>query len=140
MPECAKELFEIQRKLEEYFKDMRDIEFTISKANCGLQTRAGKRTGTAMVRIAIDMFHQGYIDEKTAIKRCDPEKLNELLHPVFDEEALKKHPFSPMGCPWHHPEPQQDKSSFIPKMQKDGTKEAKSNSLPYRNFSEDSGE
>ena len=65
MPECAKELFEIEQKLEEYFKDMQDIEFTIQQGKLWiLQTRAGKRTGTAMVKIAIDMFHQGYIDEK----------------------------------------------------------------------------
>ncbi len=100
MPECAKELFEIEQKLEEYFKDMQDIEFTIQQGKLWiLQTRAGKRTGTAMVRIAIDMFHQGYIDEKTAIKRCDPEKLNELLHPVFDEEALKKATILTSGLP-----------------------------------------
>lgn len=91
MPECAKELFEIQQKLEEYFKDMQDLEFTIQQGKLWLlQTRSGKRTGTAMVRIAIDMLHEGYIDERTALKRCEPEKLNELLHPVFDHEALKK--------------------------------------------------
>ena len=89
MPECAKDLIETQQKLEDYFKDMQDLEFTIQDGKLWLlQTRNGKRTGAAMVKIAIDMFHQGYIDEKTALRRCDPEKLDELLHPVFDKKAL----------------------------------------------------
>jgi pyruvate,orthophosphate dikinase len=91
LPECAKELIEVQQKLEDYFKDMQDLEFTIQDGKLWLlQTRSGKRTGAAMVKIAIDMLHQGYIDEKTALKRCDPEKLDELLHPVFDKKALAK--------------------------------------------------
>lgn len=89
MPECAKELIETQQKLEDYFKDMQDLEFTIQDGKLWLlQTRSGKRTGAAMIKIAIDMLHQGYIDEETALKRCDPEKLDELLHPVFDKKAL----------------------------------------------------
>ena len=91
LPECAKELIEVQQKLEDYFKDMQDLEFTIQDSKLWiLQTRSGKRTGAAMVKIAIDMLYQGYIDEKTALKRCDPEKLDELLHPVFDKKALAK--------------------------------------------------
>ncbi|WP_313381681.1 pyruvate, phosphate dikinase [Proteiniphilum saccharofermentans] len=89
LPECAKELIEVQQKLEDYFKDMQDLEFTIQDGKLWLlQTRSGKRTGAAMVKIAIDMLHQGYIDEKTALKRCDAEKLDELLHPVFDKKSL----------------------------------------------------
>jgi len=89
MPECAKELIDVQQKLEDYFKDMQDLEFTIQDGKLWLlQTRSGKRTGGAMVKIAMDMLRQGYIDEKTALKRCDPEKLDELLHPVFDKKAL----------------------------------------------------
>jgi pyruvate,orthophosphate dikinase len=89
LPECAKELIAVQQKLEDYFKDMQDLEFTIQDGKLWLlQTRSGKRTGAAMVKIAMDMLHQGYIDEKTALKRCDPEKLDELLHPVFDKKAL----------------------------------------------------
>lgn len=89
MPECAAELIEIQQKLEDYFKDMQDLEFTIQNSKLWiLQTRSGKRTAAAMVKIAIDMMHQGYIDEKTVLKRCDAEKLDELLHPVFDKKAL----------------------------------------------------
>ena len=91
MPECAKDLIEVQQKLEDYFKDMQDLEFTIQDGKLWLlQTRSGKRTGAAMVKIAMDMLRQGYIDEKTALKRCDPEKLDELLHPVFDKKALAK--------------------------------------------------
>jgi pyruvate,orthophosphate dikinase len=89
MPDCARELIVTQQKLEDYFKDMQDLEFTIQDGKLWLlQTRSGKRTGAAMIKIAIDMLHQGYIDEKTALKRCDPEKLDELLHPVFDKKAL----------------------------------------------------
>ena len=68
---------------------MQYLELTIHDGKLWLlQTRSGKRTGAAMIKIAIDMLHQGYIDEKTALKRCDPEKLDELLHPVFDKKAL----------------------------------------------------
>lgn len=89
LPDCAAELIETQQKLEDYFKDMQDLEFTIQDGKLWiLQTRSGKRTGAAMVKIAMDMLHQGYIDEKTALKRCDAEKLDELLHPVFDKKAL----------------------------------------------------
>ncbi|MDD2299374.1 MAG: pyruvate, phosphate dikinase [Fermentimonas sp.] len=91
MPECAAELIAVQQKLEDYFKDMQDLEFTIQDGKLWLlQTRSGKRTGAAMVKIAVDMLHEGYIDEKTALKRCDPEKLDELLHPVFDKSVLVK--------------------------------------------------
>jgi len=91
LPECAKELIEMQQKLEDYFKDMQDLEFTIQDGKLWiLQTRSGKRTGAAMVKIAIDMLHQGYIDEKIALKRCDAEKLDELLHPVFDKKSLAR--------------------------------------------------
>ena len=89
LPACAQDLIAVQQKLEDYFKDMQDLEFTIQDGKLWLlQTRSGKRTGAAMVKIAIDMLRQGYIDEKTALKRCDPEKLDELLHPVFDKKAL----------------------------------------------------
>jgi len=89
LPECAKELIEVQQKLEDYFKDMQDLEFTIQDGKLWLlQTRSGKRTGAAMIKIAMDMLHQGNIDEKTALKRCDPEKLDELLHPVFDKKEI----------------------------------------------------
>jgi len=90
MPQMYKELFDIQNKLERYFKDMQDMEFTIQEGKMWmLQTRNGKRTGAAMVQIAIDMLKEGLIDEKTAILRVEPNKLDELLHPVFDKKAIK---------------------------------------------------
>lgn len=90
MPEIYKELDAIQTKLENHYKDMQDMEFTVQEGKLWfLQTRNGKRTGAAMVKIAMDMFRQGMIDEKTAILRVDPLKLDELLHPVFDKSALK---------------------------------------------------
>lgn len=89
MPACAKHLIETQQKLEDYFHDMQDLEFTIQDNKLWLlQTRNGKRTGAAMVKIAMDMLRQGAIDEKTALLRQEPEKLDELLHPVFKKSAL----------------------------------------------------
>ncbi len=90
MPEIYKELDAIQTKLENHYKDMQDMEFTVQEGKLWfLQTRNAKRTGAAMVKIAIDMFNQGMIDEKTAILRIDPNRLDELLHPVFDKTAIK---------------------------------------------------
>jgi len=90
MPEIYKQLEETQQKLEDHYKDMQDLEFTIQEGKLWLlQTRNGKRTGAAMVKIAVDMLEQGSIDEKTALKRIDANKLDELLHPVFETSALK---------------------------------------------------
>ncbi len=89
MPSIYEELMEYQQKLEDHYKDMQDLEFTIQEGKLWmLQTRNGKRTGFAMVQIAIDMLKDGQIDEKTALLRCEPNKLNELLHPVFDKNAI----------------------------------------------------
>ncbi len=91
MPELYAELDALQDKLEHHYHDMQDMEFTVQEGKLWfLQTRNGKRTGTAMVKIAMDLLHEGLIDEKTAILRCEPQKLDELLHPVFDKEALRK--------------------------------------------------
>ena len=91
MPSIYKELDAIQTKLENHYKDMQDMEFTVQEGKLWfLQTRNGKRTGAAMVKIAVDMLRQGMIDEKTAILRVDPIRLDELLHPVFDKKALKE--------------------------------------------------
>lgn len=91
MPEIYHQLDAIQTKLEEHYHDMQDMEFTVQEGKLWfLQTRNGKRTGAAMVKIAIDLLRQGMIDEKTAIERCEPQKLDELLHPVFSKEALAK--------------------------------------------------
>ncbi|MBO5187699.1 MAG: pyruvate, phosphate dikinase [Alistipes sp.] len=89
MPEVYKELDDIQNHLEDHYKDMQDIEFTIQDGKLWmLQCRNGKRTGAAMVKIAMDMLREGRIDEKTAVLRCEPAKLDELLHPVFDKKAI----------------------------------------------------
>lgn len=89
MPECAKNLIETQQKLEDHYKDMQDLEFTIENGKLWLlQTRNGKRTGAAMVKIAMDLLRAGVIDEKTVLRRMEPGKLDELLHPVFDNAAL----------------------------------------------------
>ena len=90
MPNIFKELNTIQEKLENHYKDMQDMEFTVQEGKLWfLQTRNGKRTGSAMVKIAMDMLRQGMIDEKTAVLRVEPNKLDELLHPVFDKKAIK---------------------------------------------------
>ena len=89
MPEAFAELNSIQQKLEQHYHDMQDIEFTIQDGKLWmLQTRSGKRTGMAMVKMAMDMIDEGLIDEQTAVLRVEPEKLDELLHPIFDKEAL----------------------------------------------------
>ncbi len=91
MPELFQQLNEVQAKLEAHYKDMQDMEFTVQEGKLWLlQTRNGKRTGAAMVKIAMDLLREGVIDEKTAIERCKPEKLDELLHPVFSRDALAK--------------------------------------------------
>ena len=100
MPEIYAELNGIQEKLENHYHDMQDMEFTVQEGKLWfLQTRNGKRTGAAMVKIAIDLLHEGMIDEKTAIMRCEPQKLDELLHPVFDKLALSKAKVIAQGLP-----------------------------------------
>jgi pyruvate,orthophosphate dikinase len=100
MPEIYKELDTIQQKLEDHYKDMQDMEFTIQDGKLWmLQTRNGKRTGAAMVKMAVDMLEQGMIDEKTALLRQDPNKLDELLHPVFDQDAIAKATVLSKGLP-----------------------------------------
>ncbi|MDO4951585.1 MAG: pyruvate, phosphate dikinase [Bacteroidales bacterium] len=100
MPEIYAELNAIQDKLEHHYHDMQDMEFTVQEGKLWfLQTRNGKRTGTAMVKIAMDLVREGLIDEKTAIQRCEPQKLDELLHPVFDKDALKKAKVITQGLP-----------------------------------------
>ena len=100
MPEMYAELNAIQQKLEDHYRDMQDMEFTVQEGKLWfLQTRNGKRTGTAMVKIAMDMVREGLISEKEAIMRCEPQKLDELLHPVFDKDALKKAKVITQGLP-----------------------------------------
>ena len=100
MPEAYAALNATQEKLENHFHDMQDMEFTIQDGKLWmLQTRNGKRTGTAMVKMAVDMLKQGMIDEKTALLRLEPNKLDELLHPVFDKAALKNAKVLTKGLP-----------------------------------------
>ena len=100
MPEIFAQLNAIQEKLEHHYHDMQDMEFTVQDGKLWfLQTRNGKRTGTAMVKIAMDLLREGEIDEKTALKRCEPNKLDELLHPVFDKAAQKQAKVLTRGLP-----------------------------------------
>ncbi|WP_290431430.1 PEP/pyruvate-binding domain-containing protein, partial [Paramuribaculum intestinale] len=100
MPACAAELINIAHKLEDHYKDMQDMEFTIQDGKLWmLQTRNGKRTGAAMVKIAMDLLRAGEIDEKTVLNRMEPQKLDELLHPVFDKTSLKKAKVAAKGLP-----------------------------------------
>lgn len=100
MPSIYLQLDALQTKLENHYRDMQDMEFTVQEGKLWfLQTRNGKRTGFAMVKIAVDLLHQGMIDEKKAILRVEPNKLDELLHPVFDENALKKAHVIAKGLP-----------------------------------------
>lgn len=100
MPENFKELNEYQKKLELHYRDMQDMEFTIQAGKLWiLQTRNGKRTGAAMVKIAMDMLKEGLIEEKEAIMIIEPNKLDELLHPVFDPKALAKANVIAQGLP-----------------------------------------
>ena len=100
MPDIFSQLNSIQEKLEEHYHDMQDMEFTVQEGKLWfLQTRNGKRTGAAMVKIAIDLLHQGMIDEKTCLNRIEPNKLDELLHPVFDKVAEKQAKLFVKGLP-----------------------------------------
>ena len=100
MPEIYRQLDAIQTKLEEHYHDMQDMEFTVQEGHLWfLQTRNGKRTGTAMVKIAMDLLREGEIDEKTALLRCEPNKLDELLHPVFDKTAQMQAKVLTRGLP-----------------------------------------
>ena len=100
MPEVFRELDDTQQKLEDHYSDMQDLEFTIQEGKLWLlQTRNGKRTGAAMVKIAMDMLRDGKIDEKKALLRQEPGKLDELLHPVFDKSALAKASVLAQGLP-----------------------------------------
>lgn len=91
MPSVYDELNQTQDILEKHYNDMQDMEFTIQEGKFWmLQTRNGKRTAAAMVRIAIELLAAGRIDEKRALLMQEPSKLDELLHPVFDVSAIKK--------------------------------------------------
>lgn len=100
MPVIYKELNETQDILEKHYNDMQDLEFTIQDGKLWmLQTRNGKRTAAAMVRIAMELLQEGMIDEKKALLMQEPGKLDELLHPVFDDDAIKAATVLAKGLP-----------------------------------------
>jgi pyruvate,orthophosphate dikinase len=100
MPKVYKQLDEIQQKLEDHYNDMQDLEFTIQEGKLWLlQTRSGKRTGAAMLRIAMEMLEEGKVDEKSALRQFDAHRLDELLHPIFDSEALESAEMIAKGLP-----------------------------------------
>ena len=91
MPEVYQQFADTANKLEQHYKDMQDMEFTIEDGKLYmLQTRNGKRTAAAALKVAVDLVDEGMIDEKTAVLRVEPKQLDSLLHPQFDAEALKK--------------------------------------------------
>lgn len=91
MPDAYKLLVDIKDRLEKHYKDVQDMEFTIQEGRLFmLQTRNGKRTAQAAVKIAVDMSKEGLIDKKTAISRIDPNQLDQLLHPTFDPKAKRE--------------------------------------------------
>ena len=91
MPEVYQQFADIADQLERHYKDMQDMEFTIENGKLYmLQTRSGKRTAAAAIKVAVDLVDEGMIDEKQAVCRVDPKQLDALLHPTFDPEALKK--------------------------------------------------
>ncbi|WP_242203651.1 pyruvate, phosphate dikinase [Aestuariivivens insulae] len=100
MPSIFKELNSYQDTLEKHYRDMQDMEFTIQDGKLWiLQTRNGKRTGAAMVKIGMDLLKEGMIDEKEALLLVEPNKLDELLHPIFDPSALKRAHVIAQGLP-----------------------------------------
>ena len=100
MPAVYNELDEIQKNLELHFRDMQDIEFTIQDGKLWmLQCRVGKRTGLAALNMAMDMLHEGLIDEQTAVMRVAPTQLDEILHPILDPKAEKNADVVAKGLP-----------------------------------------
>ena len=100
MPDCYRELVAIRHKLESHYKDMQDIEFTIERGKLYmLQTRNGKRTAAAAVRVAVEMTSEGMIDKKEALRRVTPEQIDQLLHPTFDPKEEKKAVVLTKGLP-----------------------------------------
>ncbi len=92
MPDVYNQFMETIKRMENYFHDMQDMEYTIEKGTLYfLQTRNGKRTARAALKIACDLVDEGLIDEKEAVLRVEPKQLNDLLHPTFDEADLKAH-------------------------------------------------
>src|ERR1700681_4418406 len=87
-PDCHRQLLDTMQRLEQHYRDMCDIEFTIEQGRLFLlQTRVGKRTAAAALRMAVDMHQEGLIDQREAVLRVQPEQLDQMLHPQFDPSA-----------------------------------------------------
>ena len=100
MPEIYSELFKIKVQLEKHYSDMQDIEFTIQEGKLWmLQTRVGKRTGSAAIKMAVDMKEEGMISKEVALKRVNPEQIDELLHPRLDKKNEKDAMLLAKGLP-----------------------------------------
>ena len=100
MPDIYAQLDKIRKDLEKHYSDMQDIEFTIQQGKLWmLQTRVGKRNGSAAIRMAVEMRHEGMIDKETALSRVKPEQLDELLHPMLNTESEKKATLLAKGLP-----------------------------------------
>jgi pyruvate,orthophosphate dikinase len=99
-PKTYNQLLEVMDKLEKHFRDMQDIEFTVEKGQLYmLQTRSGKRTAAAAVKIAVDMVKEGLISKQEAVMRVKPADIEKLLHPIFDSEELKNAQYIGKGLP-----------------------------------------
>ncbi len=100
MPEVYQQFVDIANKLENYYKDVQDMEFTIERGKLWmLQTRNGKRTGMAAVKIAVDLVNEGIIDKKTAVQRVEPQMLDQLLHPMIDPKQRPNYTSVTTGLP-----------------------------------------
>lgn len=100
MPDTYEQLLDIANKLETHYREMQDLEFTIEDGRLYLlQTRSGKRTPSAAVKIAVDLVGEGLIDQKTALLRLEPESISKMLHPEFDLDDLKQHDLLTTGLP-----------------------------------------
>jgi len=99
-PQAHTDLMKVQRNLEDHYRDMLDLEFTVENNKLWmLQTRVGKRTAASALKIAIDLVNEGMIDKKTAVSRVEPAQLDQLLHPMIDPKALKKYKPLAKGLP-----------------------------------------
>ncbi len=100
MPILYEQLLDIAKKLENHYRDMQDLEFTIENGKMYLlQTRSGKRTPTASVKIAVDQVNEGLLSKKEALLRVEPESVSKMLHPEFEEEDLRQHEILTTGLP-----------------------------------------
>lgn len=100
LPDVYKQFEDVAHRLENHYKDMQDIEFTVERGNLFLlQTRTGKRTATAAINIAVDMVNDNFIDKETAIMRVDPNQIDQILHPTFDEKSMEASEMIAKGLP-----------------------------------------